>query len=46
MPDALATLFEDACPRARRVPIDADDWQVDLSEQSALHVVVPLAGGG
>ena len=47
MPDALATLFEDACPRARRIiPTDADDWQVDLSEQSALHVVVPLDGGG
>ena len=46
MPDALATLFEDACPRARHISIDADDWRVDLSEQSALHVVVPLHGGG
>jgi AraC-like DNA-binding protein len=46
MPDALARLFEDACPSARCISVDADDWRVDLTEQSALHVVVPLDGGG
>ena len=45
MPDALATLFEDACPRARRIPIDADDWRVEVTERAALHVVVPIGGG-
>jgi AraC-like DNA-binding protein len=46
MPDALATLFEDACPRARHMETDSDDWQVSLSEEPALHVVVALDGGG
>jgi AraC-like DNA-binding protein len=46
MPDALATLFEDACPRARHIQVDSDDWQVDVGDGSALLVVVPLGGGG
>jgi AraC-like DNA-binding protein len=46
MPDALATLFEDACPRARHIQVDTDDWQVALGDGSALLVVVPLGGGG
>jgi AraC-like DNA-binding protein len=46
MPDALAALFADACPTARHIPIDSEDWRVDLRDGAALHVVVLLGGGG
>jgi AraC-like DNA-binding protein len=46
MSDALATLFEDACPRARHIDVDADDWRVELDDGPALSVVVAVGGGG
>lgn len=45
MSDALATLFEDACPRARHVAVESDHWRLELDDGPALSVVVAVGGG-
>lgn len=44
MADALATLFEDACPRPQRFDVESDRWRLHLDDGPALRVVVAVDG--